>query len=216
MTVSKHSSFLQHHFDDMHQQQEASTLGMWLFLITEILFFGGLFAGYTVYRTMYPQAFQAASNHMNVPLGAFNTLILISSSLTMVLAVHEAKLGNRRGLIRNLLLTILLGAGFLGIKYVEYHDKFVHHLVPGTHFSFPAFDGPGTQLFFSFYFAMTGLHAFHMVIGMIFLAIFIRQARRGRFSAEYNTPVDMIGLYWHFVDIVWIFLFPLLYLIERH
>lgn len=207
---------LQHHFQDLKQQYDASVLGMWLFLITEILFFGGLFAGYTVYRTMYPLAFQAASKHLQVLLGAGNTGILISSSLTMVLAVNSARSGNKSKTSFYLLSTILLGLAFLGVKAYEYHEKFVEHLVPGTSFSFPAYEGPGSQLFFSFYFAMTGLHAIHMVIGMVILIILWLQNQKGKFTAAYNTPIDMTGLYWHFVDIVWIFLFPLLYLIERH
>ncbi len=216
MSHEKSHPKLQIHFDSLPQQYEASSLGMWLFLVTEILFFGGLFAGYTVYRTMYPEAFRLASHHLNVPLGAFNTLLLISSSLTMVLSVNEARRGANKRVILFLLLTILLGSGFLGIKAFEYHGKFVDHLVPGKSFLFPAYPGAGAQLFYSFYFAMTGLHALHMIIGIVFLFILTYQTSRGKFSKEYNTPIDMIGLYWHFVDIVWIFLFPLLYLIERH
>lgn len=214
--MTKSGTPLQSHFNDLQQQHEASTLGMWVFLITEILFFGGLFAGYTVYRTQYPAAFQAASHHLNVLLGAANTIVLISSSLTMALAVNRAQRGNSKVTARFLGLTILLGLVFLGVKALEYHAKFTEHLVPGKNFIFPAWQGPGEQLFFSFYFAMTGLHALHMIIGIVILAVLAAQAGQGRFSAAYNTPVDMAGLYWHFVDIVWIFLFPLLYLIERH
>jgi len=207
---------LLHHFDDAAQQKEASTLGMWTFLITEILFFGGLFATYVVYRTRFPEAWAAGSHHLDITLGAVNTAILIGSSLTMALAVHSSQVGKNRLLIIFLILTVLLGGAFLGIKAVEYHHKYEEHHIPG-----PAFSDPGPlegqmQLFFALYFAMTGMHALHMVVGIGLLLNLIRQARRGRFSAAYNTPVDMIGLYWHFVDIVWVFLFPLLYLLGRH
>jgi cytochrome c oxidase subunit 3 len=217
--LSEHHSnpALLHHFEDADQQFEASTLGMWAFLITEIMFFGGLFLGYIVYRSLYPQAFAEASNLLNYRLGAINTAVLICSSLTMVLAVRAAQLGKRRMLVTFLVLTIVLGSAFLVNKGFEYAHKFHEHLVPGPNF------GPAqalahpqqVQLFFGFYFGMTGLHALHMVIGIVILAIFTVQAHRGRFSQEYFTPIDIIGLYWHFVDIVWIFLFPLLYLISR-
>ncbi len=206
---------LQHHFEDAEQQFEASTLGMWAFLITEIMFFGGLFLGYAVYRTLYPEAFAEASRLLNYKLGAINTAVLICSSLTMVLAVRAAQLGQRRPLIIFLLLTILLGSTFLGIKVVEYSHKFHEHLVPGPSFHFEGNDPPHAQLFFCFYFAMTGTHAVHMIIGIGVLAVLVSQAWRGRFSSDYFSPVDISGLYWHFVDIVWIFLFPLLYLISR-
>ena len=208
---------LLHHFDDMDQQFEASTLGMWAFLITEIMFFGGLFLGYTIYRSLYPEAFAEASKLLDYRLGAINTAVLICSSLTMVLAVRAAQLGQRRQLIIFLLLTIILGSVFLGNKAMEYSHKFHEHLVPGPNFGpEPALANPQhAQLFFSFYFAMTGLHALHMIIGIGILAALAYQSWRGRFSAEYFSPVDITGLYWHFVDIVWIFLFPLLYLIAR-
>lgn len=208
---------LLHHFDDADQQFEASTLGMWAFLITEIMFFGGLFLGYIIYRSLYPHAFAEASKLLDYRLGAINTAVLICSSLTMVLAVRAAQLGKRRSLITFLMLTMFLGLVFLGNKAFEYAHKFHEHLVPGPHFgpSHPLTDPHHSQLFFSFYFGMTGLHALHMVIGIAILAVFTVQAKRGRFSQEYFTPIDIIGLYWHFVDIVWIFLFPLLYLISR-
>jgi len=207
---------LLHHFDDAAQQKEASTLGMWTFLITEILFFGGLFATYVVYRTRFPEAWAAGSHHLDITLGAVNTAILIGSSLTMALAVHSSQIGRTRLLIVFLILTVLLGSAFLGIKAVEYHHKYEEHHIPGPTFSDPGPLEGQMQLFFALYFAMTGMHALHMVVGIGLLLNLIRQARRGRFSAAYNTPVDMIGLYWHFVDIVWVFLFPLLYLLGRH
>ncbi|HEY2989488.1 MAG TPA: cytochrome c oxidase subunit 3 family protein [Candidatus Binatia bacterium] len=205
-----------HQFDDLEQQHEASWIGMWIFLATEVMFFGGMFTGYAFYRAAYPQAFAAASNRLDVWLGAINTAVLISSSFTMALAVHGAETGRRKALIRFLLLTIVLGAVFLGIKFFEYHSKFEEHLVPGHSFQFEGLLARPAEIFFSFYFAMTGMHALHMVIGIGLLAVMVVKARRGRFSTGYFTPVELTGLYWHFVDIVWIFLFPLLYLVGRH
>jgi cytochrome c oxidase subunit III len=210
--LTTHPSF-QHHFDDMEQQFEASHMGMWLFLLTEIMFFGGLFTGYTVYRSMYPEVFADTSRFMNLWLGAFNTAVLIGSSLTMALAVRSAQMSQRRATVLFLLGTILLGSIFLGVKAVEYHHKWVEHLVPGPNFQYEGEHAQQAQILFSFYFLMTGVHAAHMIIGIGLLAILVRMAHRGRFSSEYYTPVEMTGLYWHFVDIVWIFLFPLLYLI---
>ena len=214
--MSESHSALAHQFDDLEQQTEAVTLGIWAFLITEILFFGGLFTGYAVYRTNYPQAFVEASHHLDILLGGINTVVLIGSSLTMALAVHAAQSGKRRMLVAFLLATMLLGLVFLGIKVVEYSHKFVDHLVPGRTFTFPGAYAPQAQLFFSFYFAMTGMHAVHMIIGLAILSVLVGRAWRNRFSAIYFAPVEVTGLYWHFVDIVWIFLFPLLYLIGRH
>ncbi len=213
MSETAHS-IVAHQFDDAEQQREASSLGMWLFLLTEIMFFGGMFTGYTVYRLKYPQAFVAGSHLLDIRLGGFNTAVLIASSLTMALAVHAAQMGKRKAIIGFLLLTFVLGGVFLGVKAVEYSHKFHDHLVPGPNFE--ALQYRETQLFFSFYFAMTGMHALHMVIGMVMMGILIRMAQKGRFTADYYSPVEMGGLYWHFVDIVWIFLFPLLYLIGRH
>jgi cytochrome c oxidase subunit 3 len=205
-----------HQFDDIGQQHEASWIGMWIFLATEVMFFGGMFTGYTVYRYFYPQAFAGASNHLDVLLGSVNTAVLICSSFTMALAVHSAEAGNNRAVVRFLLLTIILGSVFLGIKFFEYHTKFQEHLVPGSSFRFEGPLARTAQIFFSFYFAMTGMHALHMVIGIGLLAALIVKARHSRFSPSYYTPVEITGLYWHFVDIVWIFLFPLLYLVGRH
>jgi len=207
-----------HQFEDAEQQHESATLGMWAFLVTEIMFFGGLILGYAVYRMKFPEAFAACSNELDVALGGGNTAILIGSSLTMALAVHAAQLGERRKLIGFLLGTMFFGMAFLGVKAVEYSAKFEHHLVPGTTFEFHGhWAAPqNVELFFSFYFAMTGMHAVHMIIGMGILTWLVVMARRGRYSAAYNSPVEMFGLYWHFVDIVWIFLYPLLYLVSRH
>jgi cytochrome c oxidase subunit 3 len=190
---------------------------MWVFLATEVMFFGGLFLGYTVYRTQHPQAFAAASHHLKMPLGAANTAVLLTSSLTVALAVHAAHLGRRRALAAFLLATIVLGLVFLGIKGMEYYYEYVEHLIPGRlfHYEGPA-PAEGVQLFFLFYFAMTGLHATHMIVGIALMTVMAVLAWRGRFSTEYYSPIEMSGLYWHFVDIVWIFLFPLLYLIGHH
>ena len=207
-------------FDTEAQQKDAATLGMWLFLVTEIMFFGGMFAVYTIYRSWYPDVFAIASSSLNEIIGALNTGVLLLSSFTMVMAVRAGQLGQRKAIVIFLILTLLFGGIFLGVKAYEWNQKFEEHHIPGQ----AAFhlDGvlPGdqghAQLFFSIYFAMTGLHALHMVIGVGILLILIVQARKGRFSASYYTPVDVAGLYWHFVDIIWIFLFPLLYLIDRH
>jgi cytochrome c oxidase subunit 3 len=216
LSTSSHSPALLHHFDSVEQQKEASTLGMWLFLVTEIMFFGGMFTAYIVYRTLYPNAFAAASHELDITMGAINTAVLICSSLSMALAVNAAQLGRRKSLVWFLILTIALGAVFLGIKAVEYHEKFVNHHVPGPSFHFDGPEAEHAQLFFSLYFGMTGLHALHMIVGIVLLSILAIRAHRGRFGSEYYTPIDMTGLYWHFVDIVWIFLFPLLYLLGGH
>jgi len=207
---------LQHQFDTVEQQRGASTLGMWVFLVTEILFFGGLFLAYTVYRSEYARAFAEASRHLDITLGTFNTAVLIVSSLTMALAVFSAATGRRRALLVFLIATMVLGGVFLGVKAVEYGHKFHDHLVPGPHFRFPGPYARQAEIFYSLYFAMTGLHAAHMVIGIGILTVLVLQARKGRYGPAYYTPVEVSGLYWHFVDIVWIFLFPLLYLIGRH
>ena len=207
-------------FDTAEQQKDASTLGMWLFLITEIMFFGGMFACYTVYRRAYPEVFAVASSSLNAVLGAINTGVLLLSSFTMVMAVRAGQLGQRRMIILFLILTLFFGGVFLGVKAIEWKEKFDEHHIPGQaafHLeSLPQDQQGHAQLFFSLYFAMTGLHALHMVIGVGLLSFLIWQAKKGTYSATYFTPVDVAGLYWHFVDVIWIFLFPLLYLIDRH
>ena len=218
---------LQHHFENMEQQREASTLGMWVFLVTEIMFFGGMFLAYTLYRAKFPEAFASASNHLSLQLGAINTGVLILSSFTMALAVYSTQLGKRRNQVICLALTILLGLTFLGIKAVEYHDKYVDSLIPGRLIPGRPFDASGVHLlpgaakqnvemFYWIYFAMTGMHALHMIIGVGLLSLILFFAARGRYGPEYHNQVEISGLYWHFVDIVWIFLFPLLYLLGRH
>jgi cytochrome c oxidase subunit 3 len=212
-----HHPWLQHHFDNMEQQAEASTLGMWVFLVTEIMFFGGLFMAYLVYRHAAPQGFQEASHHLNIYWGAANTAILIVSSLTMALAVRAAQTGQPRGTqVGWLLATMTFGLAFLGIKAIEYTDKFRDHIVPGPYFQWEGLYPKPAEQFYSLYFAMTGLHALHMVIGIGIMTVIAILAWRNTFDEEYYTPVEVAGLYWHFVDIVWIFLFPLLYMIGRH
>jgi cytochrome c oxidase subunit 3 len=215
-TLASHEAGLRHHFDDSEQQFQSSTLGMWVFLVTEVMFFGGMFGSYTIYRNMYPDAFASTSHFMNVAIGAINTGVLICSSFTMVLAVRSAQLGQKKALIVFLILTLILGCVFLGLKYVEYHEKWVDHHIPGPGFRYE--DSRyfhQAQILFFLYFAMTGMHALHMIVGAGLLTTLVVMAARNRFSAAWYTPVEMIGLYWHFVDIVWIFLFPLLYLIGR-
>jgi len=224
------SEALQHHFVDLGQQREAAALGMWVFIAQEVLFFGGLFAAYTVYRSQYPEAFSAGSHHLSWKIGFANTLVLIGSSLTMAMAVYSAAIGKKNRVVGFILATILLGSVFLGVKYFEYAGKIAPCLgdgphagclVPGERFDAAALhlegaEGGHAQIFFSLYFGMTGLHALHMIIGVPILLTIAFMASRGRFSPEYHTPVEMVGLYWHFVDIIWIFLFPLLYLIGAH
>ncbi|HTY42218.1 MAG TPA: cytochrome c oxidase subunit 3 family protein [Thermoanaerobaculia bacterium] len=213
---------LRHHFASLEAQKEASSLGMWIFLVTEVLFFGGMFTAYAIYRETYRHAFEGASNLLDLRLGAFNTVVLIVSSLTMALAVWASQQGRTRLLGLFLVLTMTLGTTFLVVKYFEYAHKFENHEVPGPHFVVPLDEATHqllprqSEMFFSLYFCMTGLHALHMIIGIGLLLWLLRKALRGDFTVRYNTPVDMVGLYWHFVDIVWIFLFPLLYLLGRH
>lgn len=205
-----------HQFDDFTQQHEASTLGMWTFLITEIMFFGGMFLGYTIYRGNYTEAFAHASNHLDVLLGTINTAVLIGSSLSVAMAVHAAQETKQRATLGFLVLTILLGTIFLGIKFTEYYHKYEEHLIPGWNFQYAGDNAGHAAIFFSFYFAMTGMHALHMIIGIGIFLVLAFGAWRGRYSDSYYTPVELAGLYWHFVDIIWIFLFPLFYLLGRH
>jgi cytochrome c oxidase subunit 3 len=211
--VSTHA--LLHHFADLDQQRESATLGMWVFLITEVMFFGGMFTGYLVYRIAYPVAFVTGSQHMEFWAGTLNTLVLLTSSLTMVLAVHAAQVGHRKRIMLFLAITILFGLIFLVIKGIEYHGHWVDHDVPGATFHFEGPDPVHTEIFFALYFLMTGFHALHMVIGVGLVAFILYQAAKGHYTPEYHNPVENVGLYWHFVDIIWIFLYPLLYLISR-
>ena len=238
-TTHEHTAHpaLQHHFENMEQQREAGTLGMWVFLVTEIMFFGGMFLAYTLYRYKYPDAFAVASNHLDVRLGAVNTAVLIVSSFTMAMAVFSTQIGKRRNTIIFLVLTLVLGVTFLGIKAVEYKAKYDDHLIPGQLIPGNPFNPAVAQhgdtdphklhlpqgtsvrhveMFYWIYFIMTGMHALHMIIGAGILIVILIMAWRGKFSPEYHAPVEIFGLYWHFVDIIWIFLFPLLYLLGRH
>lgn len=221
-----------HHFETQEQQREAGTFGMWLFLLTEIMFFGGLFFSYLLYRNWYYDAFVVASNQLSVPLGGTNTAVLITSGFCMALAVWASEVKKKGLLVLTLILTMLFGCIFIGIKYDEYHEKWEKHHIPGDHFDVSEFVNPHayglkeeplppdqaahTQIFFSLYFAMTGLHALHMLIGLGVLVWLTVRAHRGDFTNGYVAPIENFALYWHFVDIVWLFLFPLLYLINRH
>jgi cytochrome c oxidase subunit 3 len=211
--AAEHPKFLLHHFHTPAQQADAAKLGMWIFLATEILFFGGLFLAYGVYRSLHPELFLAAHHHLSVPLGGTNTVVLITSSLTMALAIRAAQVDDRKLLVLLLAATIALAFVFLGIKYVEYTHKFHEGLLPGRYYH--GHDIPGKpQIFFSIYFMLTGLHGLHVIGGIAVLSLMLRRAVRGDFGAAYYTPVENAGLYWHLVDLIWIFLFPLLYLVR--
>jgi cytochrome c oxidase subunit III len=222
----KHHPELLHHFAEAGQQRDAASLGMWVFLATEVMFFGGMFCAYLVYRHWYFGDFGAASKSIDATLGAANTAVLICSSLTVVLAVWAAQTARRAVLIGMLSVTMLFGLAFLGIKGYEYYEKFEEHHVPGPSFSFDHVPIPGhpgeyanprhAEIYFSLYFLMTGIHALHMIVGLGIFTWLLIMACKGRFTPQYHTPVEIGGLYWHFVDIIWIYLFPLLYLINRH
>ncbi|MGE0104365.1 MAG: cytochrome c oxidase subunit 3 family protein [Blastocatellales bacterium] len=223
--MSEHASHvpgLAHHFVNMDQQKEAGTIGMWIFLLTELMFFGGLFLAYAIFRATYPDGFLQGSHLLSVPLGGLNTIVLIVSSLTMALAVYYSQMGDRKKLVGFLSITLVLGLVFLVVKYFEYKEKFEHHLFPALGWYNPDPSHlavqyqPQVRVFLWIYFAMTGLHALHMIIGAGILLTLIIMAQKGRFTREYNSPIEISGLYWHFVDIVWIFLFPLLYLTGFH
>jgi cytochrome c oxidase subunit 3 len=244
--LSADAPVLARHFEDLEQQHEAASMGMWIFLGTELMVFGGLFTGYAVYRAVYPDAFAAGSRQLNVWFGGVNTVVLLTSSLTMALAVHAAQVGRRQSLVAYLAVTALLGTAFLVIKGFEYHEDYQEKLVPDKLLPkelVPGFDenewtaeSPKkdrrppeklretdpyeaemfprrVELFLMCYYIMTGLHALHLIIGITILAIQAVLAYRGWFPPAYYAPVEISGLYWHFVDIVWIFLLPLLYLI---
>ena len=215
---AEHSPYLRHHFEDLGQQFESSTLGMWVFLLTEIMFFGGMFGAYTVYRSMYPAAFASTSKYMNPLLGGINTAVLICSSLTMALAVRGSHIGNRKVVRWMLILTMIFGIAFIGVKFSEYYAHYLDQKVPWLNFEYN--DHPNlaqnAKILFCFYFFMTGFHALHMFVGLGLLTWLLIKNERMRFGPEYYSPVEITGLYWHFVDIVWIFLFPLLYLIGAH
>jgi cytochrome c oxidase subunit 3 len=225
-----------HHFETVEQQREAGSFGMWLFLLTEIMFFGGLFFAYLLYRNWYYPAFASASETLSIQIGTANTAILITSGFFMALGVWAAEMRRQKMLVWTLILTTVFGLAFLGFKYDEYHAKYVEHHIPGASFDISDFVNPPlnpkthkpiedpiapdmaqrAQIFFFLYFAMTGMHALHMIIGVFILFWLIHRAQRGDFSSGYVAPIENFGLYWHFVDIIWLFLYPLLYLINRH
>jgi cytochrome c oxidase subunit 3 len=214
--MSEAGAAVAHQFEDLDQQHDAVTLGMWIFLVTEVMFFGGLFNGYALYRWWYPAGFAEGSRLCEVTLGAMNTAVLLASSFTMALAVRSASLGARRLTLLCLVATMILGAAFLGIKFMEYFDKYREHLVPGFNFDHASAHAQQVELFICFYFAMTGLHALHMIIGIGLLLVMTWLVWHRRITPDHYAPVEVAGLYWHFVDIIWIFLFPLLYLVDLH
>jgi cytochrome c oxidase subunit 3 len=203
-----------HHFDTADQQFESNRMGVWLFLVTEILFFGGLFCAFAVFRSWYFDGFLEAHHHLDKVMGAINTVVLITSSLTMALAVRSAQTSNTKATSVLLTITLLCAAAFLVVKYFEYSHKFHDGLLPGGAFKATGFEHPnGASLFFAVYFMMTGIHGLHVVIGMGLIAWILLRNQKGHFSARYYSPVENVGLYWHLVDLVWIYLFPLLYLV---
>jgi len=213
-THGEQSPFLQHHFKEMGQQFDAAKIGMWLFLVTEVLMFGGLFVGYGIMHARHPEAFVAAHHHLNRVMGAANTVVLLISSFTMVLAVWAAQTSRKKLTILFLVITLLCAGTFMVVKYMEYSHKFHEGLLPGKFYSHEGDTVPGQFMFFSFYFMMTGLHGIHVLLGMVVISWLIYRAIRGDFSSAYYAPVDITGLYWHLVDLIWIYLFPLMYLIS--
>jgi cytochrome c oxidase subunit 3 len=237
-THHEHPPYQRHHFETVDQQFDATNFAMWLFLLTEVMFFGGLFAAYLIMRNWYYPAFVEASHQLQISWGTANTAVLITSSFTMAMGVWNAEMRRKGGLLLCLWLTFFLGLAFLGIKTIEYHEKWEKHHVPGFHYSDASFLNPAsdpevhkqypddkplapdmagkTEMYFFLYFAMTGMHAMHMIIGICILVYMIIRAKAGAYTTGHVTFVENFGLYWHFVDIVWIFLYPLLYLISRH
>ena len=207
---------LRHHFENMEQQSGATSMGMWVFLVTEIMFFGGMFMAYLTYRYEYFEAWQEGSQHMDFWIGTINTGVLICSSLTMVLAVLAIQQGRRRLTSVMLSATLCFAIAFLVLKGIEYHGHWVAHEFPGPAFHFAGIDPRHVQMFFVLYFTMTGFHALHVLIGIGLVSTILYMNERGHFSADYHNPVENVGLYWHFVDLVWIYLYPLLYLIGHH
>lgn len=212
--ASAQTSHVQHHFVDSEQQFDSAKLGMWIFLVTEILFFGGLFVAYIVYRAWNPELFIKASVQLDTLMGAANTAVLIFSSLTMALSIREAQLNRINRSIMYLGITILCAVFFMVVKYFEYSHKFEIGIFPGAGYTFTGIDDPQANIFFSIYYMMTGLHGIHVIIGIGLITWLIVKARAGAFSSAYYTPIEIVGLYWHLVDIIWIFLFPLFYLID--
>ncbi|MTI88926.1 MAG: cytochrome c oxidase subunit 3 family protein [Balneolaceae bacterium] len=212
--TSSHPAHVHHHFVDSDQQFDTAKMGMWVFLVNEILFFGGLFCAYIVYRTWYPELFSEAAHELNTLWGAVNTVVLIGSSLTVAMAIRSAQKNQTKGLKINLLITIALACVFMVIKGFEYSHKFHLGIFPGEYYTFTGIEHPQANIFFSIYYMLTGVHALHVLVGIGLITWIYLRARKGEFSSEYYTPVEITGLYWHLVDLIWIFLFPLLYLIE--
>lgn len=212
--TKSHPAHLEHHFVDSDQQFDASKMGMWVFLATEVLFFGGLFAAYIIYRAWYPELYTLASEELNTVWGAVNTVVLIGSSLTVAMAIKSAQLNQKKNIAINLGITIALACVFMVIKYFEYTHKFHLGIFPGEFYTFEGVEHPKASIFFSLYYLMTGLHGLHVIIGIGLMIWLLRRALRGDFDSEYYTPVEITGLYWHLVDVIWIFLFPLFYLID--
>ena len=206
-------SYVAHHFPNLRQQEHAARLGMWLFLATEILLFAGLFTGYAVYRFEFPLAFAEGSRHLSTAAGTINTVVLITSSFTVALAIHFARTDKPKAAAICLVITLLFALAFLGIKAIEYINHFHEHALPGKYYAFEEVKLPGAAMFYSLYFLMTGLHAVHVVAGMSVLSYVLWRTLQGRYSSRYYTGIELGGLYWHLVDMVWIFLYPLLYLI---
>jgi cytochrome c oxidase subunit 3 len=221
---------LQHHFDTLGQQKSAASLGMWVFIAQEIMFFGGMFAAYLIYRLWYFAGYAAASQELDLVMGGINTVVLIASSLTVAMAVNAAQEGKQKQIVWFLFATLVLGVVFLVIKYFEYSAKFQLHEAHHAAATIRLFPMQGwfhvdgelapianqMRMFMVLYFALTGMHALHMIVGIVLLLVIMRMAHKGEFTPKWYTPVEMFGLYWHFVDIIWIFLFPLLYLVQRH
>ena len=211
--ASSENANLQHHFSDAEQQRESAKFGMWVFLLTEILLFGGLFVAYGIMRAWNPDMFYNAHRFLNVTLGSINTIVLITSSLTMALAIRFMQVNDKKQTLIMLTLTLAFAATFMVIKYFEYSHKFELGQLPGEYYTFIGVEGNNPHIFFSIYFAMTGLHGIHVLIGMALIFWLILKTKNNEFSSNYYTPLEMTGLYWHLVDLIWIFLFPLLYLI---
>ncbi|MEL6443183.1 MAG: cytochrome c oxidase subunit 3 family protein [Bacteroidota bacterium] len=217
-----HPPHLKHYFVTSEQQFEAAKLGMWLFLVTEILLFGGMFVAYGIFRAWYPELFAEASTQLDTVMGATNTLVLLLSSFTVAFAIRGAQTDNQKVLFWNLVATVALAGVFMVIKYFEYTHKFDLGIFPGAAFNPTSdvvnptegiFAHPRAGVFFSIYYVMTGIHGFHVLIGMVAISILAWKARQGKYTSAWYTPVENVGLYWHVVDIIWIFLFPLMYLI---
>ena len=224
MSANHHNPALKHHFDNLEQQQASEKLGMWMFLATEVMFFAGLFVAYTAYRMWYPAEFEFASSKLNWKFASFNTLLLVTSSMTITFAIRAAQLGDKKGLYRNLLLTAALGTGFMVVKGFEYAEDFHEHILPGKHFGGEikkeaeekGLSTGRVQLFLMFYYIMTGIHGVHLIVGIGCVLWLVLEARCGRLEPDNSAKVECVSLYWHLVDAIWLFLMPLLYLAGAH